>query len=229
VSSSIQVVPGCQVTLTQPTALLDPNMFGQPQVSVMKYCKDLSLVRQVSDWRADDRLPVPTACLPPPAQQSAAPTFSFGAASTAPKPSLFGAPAAQSSPAPSLFGSTSTAPAPSSSPFGQPQQQQQQAPSTSLFGQSQPAPAAGGGLFGGGAFGAAKPAAPTSGGGLFGGGGFGAQQQQQQQPQQQQQQQQQTFQPGQSQQPSAQNGAIGPKTKFTDLPEAAQKIVEGIE
>lgn len=88
-------------------------------------------------------------------------------------------------------------------------------------------------MFGGGMFGAPKPATPTpaAGGGMFGGGGgFGAQQQQQQPQQQQQQQQQQTFQPGQSTaQGQSQNGGIGPKTKFTELPEQVQKIIEGIE
>ncbi|KAL7412241.1 hypothetical protein BDY24DRAFT_113101 [Mrakia frigida] len=166
-----------------------------------------------------------------PQQQQPASTFSFGA----PKPSLFGTPQPQQQPAAptSLFGAPpqqqqqQAAP----SPFGQPQQQQ-----PSLFGapqqqqQQTPAPAAGGMFGGGGMFGQPKPATPTpqaAAGGMFGGGGgmFGAQQQQ---PQQQQQQ----FQPAQSQaqpQPQGAGGGIGPKTKFTELPEAAQKIVEGID
>ncbi|KAK4047035.1 3',5'-cyclic-nucleotide phosphodiesterase [Microbotryomycetes sp. JL221] len=118
-----------------------------------------------------------------PAQPAATPSFSFGAASSAPKP-LFGSAAPTSTPA---FGAASTAnaaskpafsfgaaPSTGTSLFGQPAQTSQsgQAASsaTPAFGQQQPA--AGGSIFGGGTsmFGQqpATSTAPSFGGGLFG-------------------------------------------------------------
>ncbi|KAF9464823.1 nucleoporin autopeptidase-domain-containing protein [Collybia nuda] len=122
-----------------------------------------------------------------PAQQTNQPS-AFGAPATNTGFGAFGAPATtQSVAAPASTGAFG------GGAFGQPQQQQ-----SSGFGgfgsqpQPQPQSQQGGGLFGGNAFGATKPATgfgtfgnTTTGGGTFGGSAFGqTQQQQPQQPQQ---------------------------------------------
>lgn len=161
---------------------------------------------------------------------------------------LFGA-ASQAKPAGGLFGSTTQQPAQSGGLFGQQQQQQQQpAQSGGLFGSTTQQQAQSGGLFGsttqqkpaGGLFGSTTQQ-PAQSGGLFG------QQQQQQQPAQSgglfgst------TQQPAQSgglfgnkpaggvlststfQQPAAQLG-VSKTTKFSDLPEGAQKVIEQMD